>query len=160
MKQIPLTKGHVALVDDEDFEALSRFHWQFLSGYRTGYAIRSKKPVPGRLLMHREIMKCPAGLEVDHVNGDGLDNRRENLRLATHTLNLRNYVHQKRNRKHDLPMGVSPVGKKFGARIMRNRRLFWLGNYDTPQQASEVYQAARRKSIAMAMAAMLSLSTL
>lgn len=94
MKRIPLharngdVRAHV-LVDDEDFERLGRYRWSLTTGGR--YARR----VIGRrhhVLMHREIMGLDPGnpLQVDHINRDGLDNRRSNLRLATVALNAQN----------------------------------------------------------------------
>ena len=80
MKQIQLTKGKSALVDDADFDWLMERKWN-LSG--NGYAVTW---VPGKktqVLMHREIVKPPNGVEIDHINGNKIDNRRENLRLST-----------------------------------------------------------------------------
>ena len=76
VREIPLTKGRVALVDVDDFEWLSRFRWVVNP---QGYAITKTAPY---LRMHRLIMGLPRG-EVDHKNRDRLDNRKENLRRAT-----------------------------------------------------------------------------
>lgn len=86
MIQIPLTQGKVALVDDED-APLAAFRWcAFRSGKHRWYAMRTVK---GRtVLMHRVILQTD--MEVDHANGDGLDNRRENLRPATRQGQCRN----------------------------------------------------------------------
>jgi hypothetical protein len=90
MKEIPLTKGAVAIVDEEDYERLiAQGNWHLFSG---GYAARSvKKPRRKTVLMHKEILPGPSDLEVDHINGDGLDNRRANLRLVSHSANLHNH---------------------------------------------------------------------
>lgn len=89
-KRIPLTRGKFALVSDEDFDTLSQYNWLC---YRNGYACR-QGPRQGNnrtlILMHRVIMDAPDGLNVDHINGDTLDNRRENLRLCTHQENVMN----------------------------------------------------------------------
>ena len=98
--------------------------------------------------MHREILQPGDGLEVDHVNGDGLDNRRVNLRAVTHGTNLANQTHQSRNRKYDLPTGVYHHGRKFQAMIGIGGHRWHLGTYDTPEEASAAYQAARDKRIA------------
>lgn len=92
MKTIALSQGFVALVDDEDFEALSRHRWFVLRSARSAYA-RRQAAVGGRrvhLLMHRIILDAPSGMLVDHRNRDGLDNRRSNLRLCSPTDNARN----------------------------------------------------------------------
>lgn len=89
----------------------------------------------------------PEGMEVGHINGDGLDNRRENLRVATRKMNSRNRVRQKPNRKYPLPMGVYPKRRRFLARIVQDGRSRCLGKFTTPEEASAAYQAARRESV-------------
>lgn len=86
MKEIPLTQCKVALVDDKYFEFLNQFKWRFSNGYAARSDIRTKR---GRktILMHRAIMDAPKGVEVDHVNGDKLDNQRSNLRLCNRKWN-------------------------------------------------------------------------
>lgn len=88
MKTIQLTKGRVALVDDDDFEWLSQWKWCALVTANNVYAKRSAKGI----LMHREII-ARHGLpspSVDHANHDGLDNRKANLRACTHSENAGN----------------------------------------------------------------------
>jgi len=81
-RRIPLTRGLFALVDDEDYPWLSAVPWFASPVVNTTYARRK----PGGY-MHRAILNAPEGLEVDHINGNGLDNRRRNLRLVTHRQN-------------------------------------------------------------------------
>lgn len=86
MKEIPLTDGLAALVDDEDYERLARYKWSVAWGSWYPYA---QARVDGkRVLMHRLLTNAPAGYEVDHVNGHSLDNRRGNLRVVTRQENL------------------------------------------------------------------------
>lgn len=97
MKEIPLTKGKVALVDDDDFEWLYQYSWCYsekVFGCKYGYALRGFKQNRKTKLvkMHREIMKAPAGIQVDHIDGDKLNNQRSNLRLCTHGENCRNRI--------------------------------------------------------------------
>lgn len=98
MKQIPLTNrtGCFSLVDDEDFEELAKHRWWVHS---EGYAMRkahiARKQVT--ILMHRQIIGTPAGLQTDHINGNRLDNRRSNLRLATARENQLNVGCKKNN---------------------------------------------------------------
>jgi len=93
VKTIPLTQGKVALVDDEDFEFLNQWKWCYSGPRRnpnsTGYAFRGlwKNGSMGRIYMHRIVIKTRPGSIVDHVNRDGLDNRRRNLRIVTQSQN-------------------------------------------------------------------------
>jgi hypothetical protein len=82
MKQIELSQDKVAIVDDGDFERLKKLHWSAVKNKKTFYAMR-KDEQNKTILMHRLIMDAPADLQVDHINGNGLDNRRANLRLVT-----------------------------------------------------------------------------
>jgi hypothetical protein len=91
---IHLTQGYVAQVDDADWPGLMLYHWS-LKRCRSGklYAQRNEQTPEGNrlpVLMHTQLMNPPAGFEVDHRSGDGLDNRRSNLRHATHQQNQAN----------------------------------------------------------------------
>lgn len=92
MKQIELTQGKVAIVNDEDFESLSKRSWYAVKGKTTFYAVSSvtvnKRQV--RIWMHREILKPLKSQIVDHKNHNGCDNRRENLRTCSINQNCRN----------------------------------------------------------------------
>lgn len=93
MKKIKLNNGRVALVDDEDFDALTNIKWVVTPKGGTAYArgyVRVRGVGVIAVLMHRYILDPPGKYVVDHINGDGLDNRRENLRACTHTENLQN----------------------------------------------------------------------
>ena len=85
MKEIVLNKNHVSLVDDSDFDFLNTFTW-----YRSVHGYASSTVHGKAVYMHRLIMQPPGRLQVDHINRDKLDNRRENLRLSTQAQNSRN----------------------------------------------------------------------
>lgn len=93
MREIPITKGYVAIVDDADYGWLTEYKWQALVNVKRNvthvYAIRSVKTARGRgvLMMHRAILPPPPGMLIDHINFSGLDNRRENLRVCTPSQN-------------------------------------------------------------------------
>lgn len=90
MKQIPLTQGLYALVDAADYELLAKYSWHAKPDRNTVYA-RTRIPGGGpRMLMHRLLTGAQSGQLVDHINGNGLDNRRANLRLCTAAENIRN----------------------------------------------------------------------
>jgi len=91
VKEIELTRDQVALVDDDDYPTLVKSSWYALSRHNHWYAVTSSsKGGPTTVYMHRVIMDAPKGMQVDHINHNGLDNRRRNLRLCTHAENLRN----------------------------------------------------------------------
>src|SRR5262245_60134172 len=140
MHQIPLSQGMVALVDDEDFERLRHRVWSF---HPLGYAVRQSAAGfrPRFVYMHREVLRAPPAWEVDHKNGDGLDNRRDNLRLVEHAQNCRNM----RTRPHSSRFrGVSFNGKsgKWEAAIMADYRKFHLGSFDSEEEAALAYDDA------------------
>ena len=91
MKRIPLTQGKFALVDNSDYEELNKYKWYAMQK-RKLYAVRNitENQIQKHCWMAREIMKCPDDFQVDHINGDTLDNRRCNLRTCTCAENNRN----------------------------------------------------------------------
>lgn len=95
MKRIPLTKGKFALIDDEDFSSISRWNWSITS---TRYYLYAHRRDGRRLVkMHRFILSAPTNKVVDHINGNGLDNRKINLRLCSPAENARNQRKHKNN---------------------------------------------------------------
>lgn len=139
MKEIKLTKGFVAIVDDADFEYLNQFVWHVSISpkddvkYAAAHVIKNKPPIR----MHRLLF--PDAIEVDHKNGDGLDNRRDNLRPATRSQNLRNS--RKRDGMKSKYRGVSLYNKglyknKWSASVVINRKHIWLGAYPTEEEAA------------------------
>src|SRR6266487_5108548 len=89
----PLTQGKVALVDGADFEWLNKFKWYAMCGagdhyYAARWGRESGKP--RLVLMHREIIEVKPGEQVDHRNGNGCDNQRVNIRIATQSQNIAN----------------------------------------------------------------------
>jgi len=91
MKETPLTQGKFALIDDEDYDAISKTKWRYLTA-GTGYAIRFKYEHGKTLaiLMHRQIMKPDSEMEIDHIDRNTLNNCKSNLRIVTHAENMQN----------------------------------------------------------------------
>ena len=154
MRRIPLTQDLSALVDDEDFEFLNQWTWHAHRQHRSIYAIRNRRTSDGlgpqKIRMHRVLLQPPDGLQPDHVNGDGLDNRRANLRAVTRGINQANRNRPNRGRTHDLPIGVYRSRRRFQAQIKIDGHPQYLGSFDTPEQAAVASQTAREERIATA----------
>ncbi len=134
---IALTKGYLALVDDANFARLSQLKWCYnSSGYAVHYEDRRT------IFMHRLIMNAPPHLQVDHINQNRLDNRRENLRFATRSQNQANKGRQANNTSGY--KGVSFRAGKWEARIRVAGGRLQLGRFDDPVTAALVYDAASR----------------
>ena len=140
MREIPLTQGKVAIVDDADYAAVSQYAWHFNAC--TGYAGRRDWQAKRYVLMHRYIMAAPQGMEVDHINGDKLDNRRSNLRLATTLQNSHNTASQKGARSGY--KGVSVYDNRFYVRIMVEGKNTYYGRYSDERTAARIYDYAAR----------------
>ena len=139
MTHVYLTRGQVALVDDADQVAVTAHNWQAVWRTNKWYA-RARLPSPKAksvyVYLHRFLAGAP-GLDVDHKNGDGLDNRRENLRVATHQQNMMNM------RRAFGSKGVCPTrGGKYRAYIVKNAKQKSLGVFSTKAEAQTAYNAA------------------
>ncbi len=149
MKRIALTQGKFALVDDDLFDYLNQWKWNFNKG--TGYVQRlaylgkiDGKYVYKHQYMHRLILNPPEGFDTDHINHSKLDNQRKNLRIATRRQNLQNKINSKR-KNSDVPMGVGEHKGLWRARITVNRKEIFLGDYNTFEEAGIAYNWASLK---------------
>jgi hypothetical protein len=142
MKEISLTRGLVALVDDEDFEALSKYKWFCVNGY----AARKVKTVNGRrnFLMHRAILglEYKGGEEVDHRNGNKADNRKENLRVCTRSQNMKNYSRPCNNSSGCKGVSLHKLTGKWQAYITCDTKRKHLGLHETIEEARAAYANA------------------
>lgn len=148
MKEIVLSQGKVALVDDEDFERLSHWKWYF----KGGYAVRNSRLEDGTskyerysITMHETLVKSELGFEVDHKNRNGTDNRKSNLRIATRNNNCWNRVAYKCNKTGLKGVSYHSRDKVFQSRIQVYGKEIHLGYFKTPDEASAVYKAAALK---------------
>lgn len=147
MKKIKLRIGKFAFVDNEDFEELNKYKWHVRKGRYTYYAVRTV-PVKGRLvsyIMHREIIKTPKGMLTDHIDGNGLNNQRKNLRIATRTENQRNRTLQKNNTSGICGVSWDKHYQKWNATIKVNRRTIPLGRFKNKKEAQKVRIIATKK---------------
>lgn len=142
MKQIKLTQGRFTLVDDADFEYLNQWKWQAQRGARTYYAVRTEYyPIRRKVFLHRELIECHGKL-VDHIDGNGLNCQKINLRTCTKTENNRN----KKPSGNFNYLGVTykKETKRWNARIMVNRKAIHLGYFDKPEDAAIRYNEAAK----------------
>ena len=144
MKTIPLTHGKVALVDSQDYNWLSQFKWRAQkSGKRSDsfYAVRNMTIEKRRttIQMHRQIMDPPHGLEIDHKNNNGLDNRRCNLRFCTRSQNMANSRGHRRRRSSFKGVSFHKEYKKWRAIITQNKKNQHLGFFRSQVRAAKAY---------------------
>lgn len=143
MKTIPLTKGYSAIVDDEDYELLSQWKWQAHVRELTVYARRFSRDETGKeqhVWMHRVVNGTPVGMSTDHVNGNGLDNRRNNLRSATHFQNMWNKRPQRGHTSKFTGVSWEKSRGKWAANITVNKTTIFLGRYRAEEDAAEAYE--------------------
>jgi hypothetical protein len=140
MKQIPLNKNKVALIDDEDFEEINRHKWCVGSD---GYP-RRKVIIGGKqqaVFMHRFLMGLVRGdgKEVDHINGNILDNQRKNLRVCSHHQNLINKKLQRNNTSGVRGVSWNKRKEMWQVYIVLNRKKIDLGYFDDLVLAAKRY---------------------
>lgn len=141
---VPLDGGRFALVDDHDYDTVKDFVWTFSPRGESFYAVGSVNDngVTRRCYLHRFILQVNGNAQVDHINGNGLDCRRCNMRLCTSQGNNRN--RKKSGITTSQFKGVSWDKRRnsWRAYIKVNRKFKYLGRYDTQQLAALAYDAA------------------
>jgi len=159
--KIPLTQNKFAIIDKEDFLLISKYKWHYRKSGKTkeknGYAEHSifdkeyykkfHKTRNKNLFMHNLIIPHSVGMQVDHINRNGLDNRRKNLRVGTISQNYANFPKKKgTNSKY---RGVSFLKRKNGrqwqASTTLNGKGVYIGIYETEKEAALAYNQFAKK---------------
>lgn len=142
-KELPLSRGRVALVDDDDFDWLNQWKW-FIVG--PGYAGRLKRTAgtTASIYLHRFIMDAPADWRVDHINSDKLDNRRANLRLVSSRQNQQNRQVAAHSTSGYKGVCWHKRFAKWHVRITVNGHRLHLGYHADLETAARLYDAAAR----------------
>ncbi len=135
MKYIILKDGQKAEVDDEDYDMLSKFKWHCLNGYAKSFSERHI------LAMHRLVTHAQKGLEVDHLNGNRLDNRRSNLRVCTKSVNLQSRKLPKNNTSGYRGVFFQPksIFHPWHTHIAFNKKIIYVGSYTNKKDAALAY---------------------
>jgi len=149
-RRIPLTRGKFAIVDPQDLAPLLRYKWHLAqcptSAYAAAWTTTAKNGKRKRIWMHRQILNVPPQMCCDHINHNGLDNRRANLRIATRAQNSAN--RQKRNQHtRSIYKGLEwdKKQKKWKARISVRGRKIYLGSFASEIDAARAYDRAAKE---------------
>jgi len=147
-RRIPLTQGKFAVVDPDDYPRLSKHKWYAAKNHDTYYAVRNfwsntdRKKI--KIKMHRVVIDTPVGFVVDHINRNGLDNRKANLRLATFAQNARNSRRRQNNSGYKGVCFTRSRGK-YRAAIWHNNKRIHLGYFNSKITAALEYDHAAKK---------------
>jgi len=150
-RRIPLSRGKFAIVDPDDYYRLSEYNWFLSAGIRNNsYAVRRSPNRNGKrgkvIRMHREVANTPDGVVCDHINGNSLDNRKANLRSATHLQNSWNARKSSKSCSSKYK-GVTFYKKqqKWQGQICVNGKKIFLGEFKEEKQAAKEYDKAAKK---------------
>lgn len=142
-KRLSLNNEEFALIDEDDYKLVSEFKWFVDIKGKQKYAKCKKyigrvsgKYIYKRLYLHRLIMNPPKGMDVDHINGNGLDNRRCNLRICTRSQNIRNAIGKKGTSQYK---GVCRHRNSWLASITKDYKQIHIGHYSTEIEAAKAY---------------------
>lgn len=143
---VPLTRGYEAVIDAADVSLVEGWNWCALVRPKSVYAMRFSEGAEKKtILLHRVIAGTPEGMDTDHIDGNGLNNRRSNVRVATKGQNMHNQRLSSANTSG--VKGVSWVKRrqKWQAQICANGKRVGLGYYDTIADAGQAYADASAK---------------
>jgi hypothetical protein len=135
---VPLTRGFTAKIDACDLDKVSGYNWFAIVQEHCVYAMRRVSGVNGRgskISMHRHLMDAPDGVQVDHIDLDGLNNRRSNLRFASPAQNSANRRKNSKNTSGYKGVCWNKAAQKWQASYVRK----YLGLFNTPEEAYNAY---------------------
>jgi len=143
MKEIKLTQGKITLVDDADFEWLNQWKWLAFKGLNTFYAARKPYKATKLLFIHRELL-CLTDPKIytDHIDLNGLNNQRNNLRKATASQNCSNRIATKNSYSKYLGVTFKKQTGRWCAGIEKFGKSIHLGYFDKEEDAAEAYNLA------------------
>ena len=124
-------------IDKEDLRLIQAYKWFNAGRYPIAHVYKKGKRIS--LYMHKLIINCPEGMEVDHINGDGFDNRKSNLRLATRQQNSYNQKRNTLNSSGYKGVGWYKARNKWRATIYHNNKCKYLGLFETKEEAAKRY---------------------
>jgi len=145
-KEIQLTQGQIAIVDDEDFDWLDQWKWK-ASKQRNNDWYAARRPrrgnrKKGHIFMHRLILNPSEGMQTHHIDHNGLNNQRANLRIVTAAQNQYNQRPQKKKSSHFKGVHWASDRRKWRAQIMVNGRTYRLGQFLSECEAAKAYDNA------------------
>lgn len=138
--EIPLTQGLVALIDEADFDLIAARKWYAARSTQTSYALNRRDCET--VSMHRFLLAPAPGQHVDHINGNGLDNRRSNIRLCTPSQNMAN---SRRPKDALRQRGTRKLGNSWVATVKFQGKAIHAGCFATPEEAARAYDAKARE---------------
>ena len=146
MMEIRLLNGIITLVDDEDFEYLNQWKWYFHPGRNTAYAFRNERMKKNKTIyMHRIIANALGRLQVDHIDGNGLNNQRNNLRLCTAKENSHHLKRKSNNTSGYTGVVWIKRINRWGARIETNGKQIYICVSKNPVDAARAYDNKARE---------------
>jgi hypothetical protein len=144
---IPLTRGYQAIIDVESLELVSAYNWYAVRNKAIIYAARTtiiggKKKT---IFMHREVISTPKDMHTDHIDGNGLNNTRANLRHVTHNENMQNRSNLSSNTSGIKGVHFDKKANRWIAQIRVNKKRIYLGCFVSAADAKTAYASASKK---------------